>query len=115
MKLTDALLGEHGAFYMLFDQIEEIAATENAMAQWRGATTVLEAMVNSHAVLEEELLFSALEPHLGKEAGPLALMMLSTRRWNACWRTYRMTRNRSSHVWAGIRRQAVKSRKVVDH
>ena len=74
MKLTDALLGEHGAFYILFDQIEEIAATESAMAQWRGATTVLEAMVNSHAALEEELLFSALEDHLGKEDGPLALM-----------------------------------------
>lgn len=74
MKLTDALLGEHGAFYVLFDQIEEIAATGSALAQLRGATTVLEAMVHSHARLEEELLFSALEPHLGKEDGPLAIM-----------------------------------------
>lgn len=75
MKLTDALLGEHGAFYMLFDRIEEIAASESAIAQWRGATTVLEAMVGSHATLEEELLFSALEPHLGDRDGPLAVMI----------------------------------------
>jgi len=74
MKLTDALLGEHGAFYVLFDQIEEIAATESALAQLRGATTVLGAMVYSHATLKEQLLFSALEPHLGKDDGPLAVM-----------------------------------------
>ncbi len=74
MKLTDALLGEHGAFYALFDEIEEIAATEDAMAQWRGATTVLEAMVTSHEALEERLLFAALRPHLGNESGPLAVL-----------------------------------------
>jgi len=74
VKLTDALLGEHGIFYALFDQIEEIAAIEGATAQILGATTVLAAMVGSHAKLEEELLFSALEPHLGKGYGPLAVM-----------------------------------------
>lgn len=74
MRITDALLGEHGAFYMLFDQIEGIAASESAMAQWRGATTVLEAMVCSHATLEEDLLFAALEPHIGRQQGPLAVM-----------------------------------------
>lgn len=74
MKLTDALRGEHGAFYMLFNEIEFIARTEGAMAQWRGATTVLEAMVNSHADLEDRLLFTALEPHLGKDHGPIAVM-----------------------------------------
>ncbi len=74
MKLTDALLGEHGAFYVVFDQIEKIAAIEGPLAQIRGATTVLGAMVDSHAALEEELLFSALEPHLGTGDGPLAVM-----------------------------------------
>ncbi len=75
MNITDALLGEHGAFYTLFDKIEEIAACESRMAMWRGATTVLEAMVESHATLEEELLVPALEPHMGKQEGPLALMI----------------------------------------
>lgn len=74
MKLTDALLGEHGAFYALFDEIEDIAATEDAMAQWRGATTVLAAMVTSHEALEERLLFAALRPHLGNDSGPLAVL-----------------------------------------
>ena len=74
MKLTDALLGEHGTFYVLFNQIEEIAAMDGPLAQIRGATTVLGAMVDSHATLEDELLFSALEPHLGTDDGPLAVM-----------------------------------------
>jgi hemerythrin-like domain-containing protein len=74
VKITDALLGEHSAFYMLFNQVEEIATIEGAMAQIRGATTVLAAMVESHATIEEELLFTALEPHLGREAGPIAQM-----------------------------------------
>lgn len=74
MKLTDALRGEHGAFYALFDEIEDIAATEDAMAQWLGATTVLEAMVTSHEALEERLLFAALKPHLGDRSGPLATL-----------------------------------------
>jgi hemerythrin-like domain-containing protein len=74
VKLTDALLGEHGVFYVLFNQIEEIAAIESPLAQIRGATTVLGAMVDSHATLEDELLFSAIEPHLGTGDGPLAVM-----------------------------------------
>jgi hypothetical protein len=32
VKLTDALIGEHGAFYTLFDGIEEIATRESAVA-----------------------------------------------------------------------------------
>ena len=74
MKLTDALIGEHGAFYTLFDEIEEIATRESATAIILGATAVLEAMVDAHATLEDELLFVALEPHLGKHDGPLAIM-----------------------------------------
>ncbi len=74
MKLTDALIGEHSAFYTLFDAIEEIATRESAMAIILGATAILEAMVDSHATLEDELLFTALEPHLGKHDGPLAIM-----------------------------------------
>ncbi len=74
MKLTDALIGEHGAFYTLFDEIEEIATRESAVPMILGTTAVLAAMVDSHATLEEELLFSALEPHLGKDSGPLAVM-----------------------------------------
>ena len=74
MKVTDALLGDHGAFYTLFQHIEEIATVEGTIPQILGATTVLGAMVDSHSTLEEEILFSALEPHIGMEDGPLAVM-----------------------------------------
>ncbi len=73
MKLTDALLGEHGVFYALFDRIEAVAAAATSVAQIREATAVLSAVLLSHANLEEELLFSALETHMGS-AGPLAEM-----------------------------------------
>jgi hemerythrin-like domain-containing protein len=74
VKLTDALIGEHGAFYTLFNGIEEIATRESAMAIVLGAVAVLQTMVESHATLEEDLLFAALEPHLGKHDGPLAIL-----------------------------------------
>ncbi len=73
MKLTDALLGEHGVFYALFDQIEAVTATATSVVQIQQATVALSAVVLSHANLEEELLFPALETHLGT-TGPLAVM-----------------------------------------
>ncbi len=73
MKLTDALRGEHGAFYALFDEVEAMASRAESVAQVQSATVVLAALVTSHAALEEKLLFAALEPHLGKGA-PLAVM-----------------------------------------
>lgn len=73
LRLTDALLGEHAVLYTLFDQIEAVAVTDANLAWIQQATVVLGAVVQSHAKLEEELLFPALEPHLGSE-GPLAVM-----------------------------------------
>ena len=73
VKLTDALLGEHGVFYALFDQIEAVTAAATSVAQIQGATVTLSAVILSHAHLEEELLFPALETHMGR-TGPLAVM-----------------------------------------
>ena len=73
VNLTDALLGEHGVFYALFDQIEAVTATATSVVQIQDATVVLSAVVLSHANLEEELLFPALETHMGT-TGPLAVM-----------------------------------------
>ncbi len=73
MKLTDALLGEHGVFYAFFDQIEAVTATATSVVQIREATVALAAVVLSHANLEEELLLPALEAHMGT-IGPLAVM-----------------------------------------
>lgn len=73
MDLTDALRGEHGVFYALFDHIEariEAAATADEL---RGLGAAVAAALVPHAELEDELLFSALEPHLGP-IGPLEVM-----------------------------------------
>ena len=67
MNLIDALLGEHGAFNALFDAIEKMAESGGEMAQIESATTILAVELESHATLEEELLFPVLEPHLASD------------------------------------------------
>ena len=64
MKLTDVLRGEHAVFFALLDEIEEMASFAGEVAQIESAMTVLSTEVKSHASLEENLLFSALEPHV---------------------------------------------------
>ena len=64
MKLTDALIGEHGAFRALLDAIEEMASYAGEVAQIESAMAVFTTEITQHAKLEENLLFSALEPHL---------------------------------------------------
>jgi hemerythrin-like domain-containing protein len=64
MELTDALLGEHGAFRALLDGIEEMASYAGEVARIESAMAVFSAEVTRHAKLEEDLLFPALEPHL---------------------------------------------------
>ncbi len=74
MKITDALLGEHAVIYPLLD---ELARGDFATAgEARGQARVLAAALESHAHLEDELLFEPLEQHLGTGAGPLSVMRL---------------------------------------
>lgn len=73
MNLIDALLAEHGVFYVLFDQIQESAAKAGTAAEVRDAVAMLTTALISHANIENELLFAALEERLGP-AGPLAVM-----------------------------------------
>ena len=73
VKVTDALLGEHGVLYAHFDRIEAVAAVATRLTQIQEASVVLSAVVRSHANLEEEVLFPALEAHMGP-TGPLAVM-----------------------------------------
>ncbi len=75
MRLTDALLGEHGTFNTLFETVEEMGSIGGDLAKIESATAVLTAEVDSHAVLEEELLFPLLQPHLG--TSPLIDEMLA--------------------------------------
>jgi len=73
MNLVDALLGEHGVFYALFAHLEGRLKKGGSPAEIQEAAAVLVATLISHAKIEEELLFPALEQHLGP-AGPLSVM-----------------------------------------
>ncbi len=79
MKLTDALLGEHAVFYGLFEHVRETAANSDDATEIRGAVAALDKLLLSHANIEEELLFSRLDPHLG-QMGPLTVMRDEHRR-----------------------------------
>lgn len=73
MKITDALLGEHGAFYVQFNHLENCMPHVETLTQVQSLGALLAAALASHAQLENELLFAALDPHLG-EMGPVAVM-----------------------------------------
>jgi hemerythrin-like domain-containing protein len=75
MKITDALLGEHGVFYAQFSHLEQVVPQLADLALVKAQAALLTAALETHAHLEEELLFSALEPHLG-QGGPLAVMRM---------------------------------------
>lgn len=75
MKIIEALLGEHGVFYAQFDHLEQAAPAAESLAQVQSQTALLAAALATHAGLENELLFTALDPHLG-QMGPLAVMRM---------------------------------------
>jgi iron-sulfur cluster repair protein YtfE (RIC family) len=60
MKITDALLGEHGAFYAQFDRLDEQLPVCRDVAEVREQAALLAAALVSHARLEDELLFPAM-------------------------------------------------------
>ncbi len=73
MKLTNALLGEHAVIYELFDYLRDTILKRDDLRDIHGAVAVVERLLVSHARIEEDLLFSRLEPHLGQK-GSLAMM-----------------------------------------
>jgi iron-sulfur cluster repair protein YtfE (RIC family) len=75
VRITDALLGEHGALYPLLDHLESVAANPALAAELSTRAAVLAAALEGHARLEEELLFSALAASLGS-TGPLHVMRM---------------------------------------
>lgn len=76
MLITDALLGEHGVFYLLFQHIEQALPVLDSTAALQNRFAALSFALESHARLEDELLFSALEPHLSAQSGPLVVMRM---------------------------------------
>ena len=76
MKITDALLGEHAVFYAQFGALEQRVPAARTLEEVQALAALLESGLVSHARLENEILFPALEPALGKASGPLAVMHL---------------------------------------
>ena len=65
MQITQALLGEHGVLHALFEHVEAGLPGMETLADVQGAGATLVATLGSHARIENEILFPALEPHLG--------------------------------------------------
>jgi len=75
MDLIQALLGEHGVFYAQFDHLAKSTTGAASLSEIQAQAMVAEALLG-HAHLEDDLLFDALEAHLGRGAGPLAVMRM---------------------------------------
>lgn len=73
MKITEALLGEHGVFYALMEHLEQVVKTSNSLDLIQQLASMLTAALATHADIENALLFSTLESHIGP-MGPLAVM-----------------------------------------
>lgn len=76
MKITEALLGEHGVFYAQFDYMEKNVPHAQDLALVKSHGAMLSAALAPHAHLENDLLFAALEAHLDSQSGPLAVMRM---------------------------------------
>lgn len=76
MLITDALLGEHAVFHLLIQHIEQSLPAFDSLPNLQHRIAAFAFALEAHAGLEDELLFIALEPHLGTRNGPLALMRM---------------------------------------
>ncbi|WKZ48999.1 MAG: hemerythrin domain-containing protein [Anaerolineales bacterium] len=76
MLITDALLGEHGVFHFMLARIEQSLPADASLSALQQRIVLFASTIESHASIEDELLFNALEPHLGIQGGPLAVMRI---------------------------------------
>ena len=73
MRMTDALRGEHGVFYAMFDHLEQSIDQTASLEAIRSQAAQLAAALVPHARLENDVLFSRAEAELGS-GGPIAVM-----------------------------------------
>jgi hemerythrin-like domain-containing protein len=72
MNFIDGLLGEHAVLYLLFDDLED-RVDSASIEEVRAAAGPMISALLSHARVEDELLFPALERAMG-DPGPLVVM-----------------------------------------
>ena len=70
MHITDALLGEHGVFHLLVEQLDDARGRCRTLGELRAAAEPLAIALLGHARIEEEALFQPYEVHTGS-LGPL--------------------------------------------
>lgn len=78
MKATECLNVEHDVFETQLDRLD-LAIKETKRYKPEAVQAMVELLrvaVDRHAHIEEGGLYKALEPHLGREQGPLAVMEL---------------------------------------
>jgi hemerythrin-like domain-containing protein len=73
MKITDAFLGEHGVLYAQFDLLEQALKAGENLDQIKSKTAMLAVGLISHAHLEDELLFDAMDK-TPAGTGPVPIM-----------------------------------------
>jgi iron-sulfur cluster repair protein YtfE (RIC family) len=76
MQILEALLGEHGTFYAQLEHLEQVVPRATILAQVQSPVAMFTAALATHARMEDELLFTTLEPYLGVQMGPLAVMRM---------------------------------------
>jgi len=78
MDVTEALRGEHGALYSLFDAFEALLMEEGTGDKGRVASVLarsLRPVLRSHARVEDELLFELVVKEGTEQAGPAQAML----------------------------------------
>jgi len=75
VRITDAFLGEHGLLYAQFDYLQQATPAAESLAVVHGHAATLNATLASHAHLEDELLFAALDARMGP-VGPVMVMRM---------------------------------------
>ncbi|HET9438718.1 MAG TPA: hemerythrin domain-containing protein [Longimicrobiales bacterium] len=73
MKITDAFLGEHAVFYAQFEECETMLDRSN-LDSLKHAAAVIASALESHAELEDKLLFGPLAVYSDGEPGIFQLM-----------------------------------------
>lgn len=76
MIITDVLLGEHNILRLLLQQIGQSMPAVDSISTLQNRVVAFAFALESHANIEDELLFTALEPHLGAQSGPLMVMRM---------------------------------------
>jgi regulator of cell morphogenesis and NO signaling len=74
MKITDALREEHGILRAQLDAFEDSLSSGADFSELRAKGTRVAEGLLSHAHIEDEVLFPALDSCLGGGMGPLAVM-----------------------------------------